>query len=159
MTGVFIGTAWAAVESSEVATQTDLILSSYKHFLGKKLFDHEDSASVYNAEFIVLSHDGQKDPCFTYANKAAQELWKISWSEFIGLPSKFSAAKDEREGRDQLLKDVQQNGFSENGTAIRIDKLGRKFFIENLTVWNLLDGQGGRVGQAATYQDWHYLDE
>ena len=158
MRETFSSTPWEDVQSPDIQKQTDLILSSYEKLLAKKLFETNDAKSLYEADFIVLSHDGKEDPCFTYANLASQELWKINWQAFIGLPSKYSAEPGEREGRDKLLKGVQENGFAEDCTAIRVDSEGRRFFIENLAVWNLLDADGNRIGQAATYQDWRYLD-
>jgi hypothetical protein len=155
---IFPATPWSDIQSPEIQQQTDLILSSYERLLGKRLHDSCDAKSLYEADFIVLSHDGKEEPCFTYANKASQELWCISWNDFIGLPSKYSAEEGERQGRDKLLKGVQENGFAAGCTAIRVDSNGRRFFIENLAVWNLLDDVGNRIGQAATYQDWYYLD-
>jgi hypothetical protein len=47
----------------------------------------------------------------------------------------------------------------DNYSGIRISASGRRFRIENATVWNLADA-GGRIhGQAATFHHWTYLGE
>lgn len=38
--------------------------------------------------------------------------------------------------------------------GLRIAKSGRRFRIENVTVWDLLDENGVLHGQAATYRQW-----
>ena len=39
-----------------------------------------------------------------------------------------------------------------------VSKTGRRFLIENATVWNLLDEAGAPYGQAATFSGWKYVD-
>ena len=158
MANNFSSSPWSEITSPSVSGQSKLIMTSYERLLGKKLLTEEDAESLYDADFIVLAHDGREDPCFTYSNRAAQDLWKLDWHDFIGMPSKYSAEAEEREGRESLLKDVQQKGFAEGCTAIRIDSAGRRFFIENLAAWNLLDEKGNVIGLAATYKDWHYIN-
>ena len=111
---------------------------------------------LYLAEFPVLSHDGGPDPLFTYANKKAQELWEMEWDKFIGLPSKYSADADQRETRDQMLLEAHKNGFFTGYNGMRTTSKGDRFFIKNVTIWNLLKN-GKKVGQAATFTDWKFL--
>lgn len=158
MSEKFSSTAWIEIESSNIQKQTVLILSSYKKLLGKDLLETNDFQSLYEADFIILSHDGKEDPCFTYANRAAQELWKISWDDFIGMPSKYSAEPDQRESRSEMLSEAMQKGYFDSYTGVRISSEGRRFFIESATIFNLIDESGSKVGQAATFKDWQYID-
>jgi hypothetical protein len=52
---------------------------------------------------------------------------------------------------------VQQFGFIDDYSGIRISKGGKRFWIRNATVWNLIDANGARVGQAARFDRWDYL--
>jgi len=41
--------------------------------------------------------------------------------------------------------------------GVRISKHGRRFMIEQATVWNLIDGHGKYCGQAAMFGVWRML--
>ena len=43
-------------------------------------------------------------------------------------------------------------------SGIRISKTGRRFRIEQAIVWNLTDGVGNQLGQAATFDRWTPLE-
>lgn len=49
--------------------------------------------------FCVVVPCGQDgvgwDPVFTYANRAALELWETTWDELVGMPSRKSAAAED----------------------------------------------------------------
>ncbi len=53
---------------------------------------------------------------------------------------------------------VTRKGFIDDYRGIRISKTGRRFLIDNATVWNLLDENGAHYGQAATFSAWKYVD-
>ena len=36
---------------------------------------------------------------------------------------------------------------------------GRRFFIEQACVWNVLDAELKKIGQAASFSRWRWLDE
>ena len=59
-----------------------------------------------------------------------------------------------RDERRRLLDEVGRHGFIENYSGIRISQTGRRFRIQNATVFNLLDHTGHHLGQAATFEDW-----
>ncbi|WP_440107647.1 MEKHLA domain-containing protein [Streptosporangium sp. H16] len=61
---------------------------------------------------------------------------------------------DRREDRRRLLDAVHRDGFATGYRGQRIAKSGRRFWIEDVTMWNLVDGDGVLVGQAATFQRW-----
>lgn len=147
--------AWLAAHAAR-------LLDSYRHWLGKDLIDAgsdpaEAAERLYRAPFVVLSHDTAADPCFTYANLAAQALFEMPWAEIVGLPSRYSAEALVREERERLLRRVAEFGFIDDYRGVRVAKSGRRFQIERATVWNLVDAHGARVGQAATFAAWRPL--
>lgn len=112
---------------------------------------------LYYAPFALLSHGTESDPLFNYANHTAQQLFEMDWEQIIGLPSRFSAEPVAREERDALLARVTADGFIDDYTGVRIASSGRRFLIEQATVWNVADAQGGYRGQAAMFSLWDYL--
>jgi PAS domain-containing protein len=109
---------------------------------------------LYDAPFVVLAHDTAPDPRFTYANRAAQRLFEMPWSELVGLPSRLSAEAPAREERQRLLERVAATGYIDDYSGVRLAKSGRRFRILRATVWNLHDPDGRPLGQAATFADW-----
>ena len=150
-----------------------LLRYSLMHYAKKELLDYftvplppdisdvEIAQAVYEAPFIVLSHDTAPSPIFTYANRAAQSLFEMNWIEFTSLPSSYSAESPNREERARLLATVTQHGFITNYRGKRIAKSGRKFWIEQATVWNLIDLtqpiNQQYAGQAAVFSDWQLV--
>jgi len=64
-----------------------------------------------------------------------------------------------RDERACLLDTVRSRGFIDNYRGIRISRTGRRFLIEQATVWTVLDEGGAIYGQAATFNAWNYLDD
>lgn len=56
--------------------------------------------------------------------------------------------------RDRLLEQTQTQGFSSNYRGVRTSSTGKRFFVENVTIWNVLDEQNQMCGQAAVFS--HY---
>jgi len=136
-----------------------LLSGSFSRLVGRSLFASDGSADpaawLYEeAPFCVLAHDTQADPHFIYANKAAQTCFDYAWDELVGLPSRLSAEAMHREERQRLLDQVSTHGFATNYAGIRISKTGRRFWIEDGTVWQLLDEAGTLHGQAAMFTRW-----
>ncbi len=107
-----------------------------------------------DADFCVLAHNADPDPLFVYANMAAQRCFEYSWGEFIHLPSRLSAEAGDQAERQRVLEAVSRDGYATGYRGLRIAKSGRRFWIEDVTVWNLIDERGVRHGQAATYRRW-----
>jgi hypothetical protein len=99
--------------------------------------------------FVLLAHDTSPDPCFVYANLSAQKRFGYSWSEFVGMPSRLSAAPAERSSRQESMKSVLRDGFVDDYRGVRVTKSGHRFEIERGTIWNLVDSEGHLHGQAA----------
>ncbi len=133
-----------------------LLADSYARLVGASLVPEDKDARwlYHEAPFVVLAHGTDRDPNFIYANEAAQACFEYSWEEFLALPSRLSAEPIERTERQGLLDEVARNGFLSGYLGIRIAKSGRRFLIEDGVVWELIDREGLRQGQAATFRSW-----
>jgi hypothetical protein len=142
-----------------------LLSSSYTRLVGMPLIAdeivrHGDAAAqarwlYQEAALCVLAHDTKADPIFVYANRSAQICFEYEWDEITRLPSRLSAEAPNRTERQRLLDAVTRTGFINNYRGLRIAKSGRRFWIENATVWQLIDETGTLHGQAAMFQNWH----
>ena len=140
-----------------------LLLDSFRHWTGKSLVQQdrsptEQARELFYASFVVLSHDGSIDPLLNYANEAGLHLFALKWEELIALPSRLTAEPLHRDERARLLGRVTEHGYIDDYTGVRISRTGRRFFIEQATVWNVRDEQGAPYGQAATFSRWRFLD-
>lgn len=125
------------------------IFNSYQKWFGMKL--EQDSACV------IVAHDGGADPMLNYGNQAALDLWEFSWEEFIKTPSRYTAEADLRGKREQLLAEVERNGFVEGYEGIRVSKSGKRFWIRNVKIWNVVNQAGSKIGQAATFNQVEFI--
>ncbi|MFM1841432.1 MAG: hypothetical protein RLZZ490_163 [Cyanobacteriota bacterium] len=149
-------------ENQFYADQIQLLRRNYEQLTGKSfgpgnLTGSELAKAIYHAPYVVVSHGTEPDPIFNYANLAAQGLFELSWREFCQLPSRLSAEPPNRTERQQLLDAVTNRGFMAGYEGIRIAKSGRRFWIKDVTVWNLTDDGGIYRGQAAIYSHWQDL--
>lgn len=113
--------------------------------------------ALFEAPFALVSHGLESDPVFNYGNLTALRLFEMTWEEFTRLPSRMSAEPVHRDERQRLMDEVTRNGFIADYRGVRISKLGRRFYIEQATVWNLVDEAGVLKGQAAAFADWRFL--
>lgn len=136
-----------------------ILLDCYEKYYGQALIGRGEgeAARIYEAPFVLVSHDTQADPVFNYGNLTAQKLFEMDWDAFTQLPSRYSAEPLERSERAEFLKEVSENGFSNSYRGIRISASKRRFYIESARVWNLTDQEGNPYGQAATFAEWTYL--
>ncbi len=138
------------------------MLHSYRHWTGRELIPvanspEKCSLELFHQPFIVLSHGTQEDPVLNYGNKAALDLWEATWEEFTSMPSRLTAEPIDREERARLLAQVKHHGYTDTYRGVRISRSGRRFLIEQATVWNIVDENNQYVGQAATFNRWTYL--
>lgn len=134
-----------------------LLLDSHRSLLHRELIESDASPlgrTLYEAPQVVLAHDTAADPVFFYGNLAAQRLFGMDWAELVRTPSRYSAEPLAREERQRLLDLVTAQGYIDNYSGIRIAKTGKRFLIENATVWNLLGPEGQVLGQAAAFGRW-----
>ncbi|VTS02375.1 MEKHLA domain-containing protein [Tuwongella immobilis] len=148
---------------SEVVAYTQLLLDSYEHWLKVPLVDRSGSAQeqahrLFHAPFVAVSHRLSDDPILCYGNQTALNLWQMDFATFTQTPSRFTAEPMHRDERQRLLEATQRDGHIRNYQGIRIASTGRRFRIENVIVWNVLDTHGAVIGQAATFAEWVFLD-
>jgi PAS domain S-box-containing protein len=101
------------------------------------------------APFGLLAHDTAADPVFVYGNRAVQKRFEYDWEELTALPSRLSAEAPNREERQTFLERVTQHGYVDDYRGIRVSKSGKRFWIEDAIVWQLIDEDGQIRGQAA----------
>jgi hypothetical protein len=156
--GRSIETPWLA---PPVLAHLDALLSSYLRLLGQELTPPasllERAAVLWQSPLVLVSHDAEADPTFVYANRTALGLWEMTWAEFTTLKSRESAEPVEQAERERLLHEVEETGFSANYAGIRRTRNGRRFRIEGVTVWEVHDAAGRRLGQAASFDRWTFL--
>ena len=112
---------------------------------------------LFEAPFAVLSHGEGADPCFTYGNRTALELFEASWATLLAMPSRLSAEPVEQAERARLLARVRDRGFIDDYSGVRISHRGRRFLIRAAVVWTLTNEGGSACGQAATFASWCFL--
>jgi MEKHLA domain len=133
----------------------DLLTQSYRRLLGEELVPPEMTAPegvrwLYeSAPFLLLAHNTESDPVFIYGNKAAQQRFEYEWDELTQLPSRLSAATPDRNERSTFIARVTNDGFATNYRGIRIAKSGKRFWIEQARLWQLVDSRGRLQGLAA----------
>lgn len=145
--------------AEDLAGDTRLILANYRRLLGHDLVDAPGIERLFFAPRVVLAAAGTYggDHVFTYANQAALDLFEATWDQLVGLPSSQSAEPAHRDERRRLLDEVGKRGFIRDYSGVRVSRTGRRFRILEATVFNLLDGGGTYVGQAATFTGWEPL--
>ena len=131
---------------------------SLKQFTGKSLLDVlHDVSSISdihsNTRNAVLSHGNQTDPIYNYFNKAALQQFEWPESEIYSLQSRYSAPDGAlRRNRDEAIQSIAQlEQVRILPTAIRQTKSGVQFQLVNVTLWNVYDTDGVRLGQTAWF--------
>ena len=140
------------------------LLNSFRTLTGHDLIDRSPSIEIqaenlFNANFVLVSHDTQPDPIFNYGNQTALDLWEFDWHHFTELPSRLSAEPLAQIHRDRLMLEVKNTGYIQNYRSIRISRTGKRFWVENATIWNVTDNHGNAIGQAATFSKWSPIAE
>ncbi|MEK7299864.1 MAG: MEKHLA domain-containing protein [Nitrospirota bacterium] len=142
-----------------VVTWSQLLLDSFRRWTGKDLLPRtgspeEQAQALFAAPFVVVSHDTQADPILNYGNQQALDLWELSWAQLTSTPSRLTAESMNRDERARMLAVAEKQGYYSGYRGIRISSTGKRFLVEDATVWNVVDGKGIRVGQAATFACW-----
>ena len=145
-----------------LAAHVERLVSCLCHWTGRCLVDarlspEEQARRVFEAPFVVLSHNTDADPILNYANRTGLELFELNWQELLVTPSRRTAEPVHRSERARLLAEVATRGYIDNYRGVRISKKGRRFKIDQALVWNLFDAHGAPYGQAATFCAWHFL--
>lgn len=142
-----------------VVEWTQRLLDSYRHWTGQDLISrntdpYEQSHLLFESPFVVVSHGLEKDPILNYGNRAALGLWEMDWEELTHTPSRHTAEPLNRAERARMLARATQRGYIDDYQGVRISKTGNRFLVKGATVWNVLDPNGRKLGQAATFSKW-----
>jgi hypothetical protein len=132
-----------------------LLVESYKRLTGKLLLPDVSPADVaevlWRAPFAIVAHGTQTDPLFFYGNEYALRWFEMGFEDFTRLPSRLSAEPVNQQAREQALRQVAAQGYVDGYAGMRIARSGRRFMIEQCTIWNLTDAAGMAHGQAACF--------
>ena len=114
--------------------QARLILDSYRHFLGVELIertgtDAGDAEALFDAPFVVVSHDTSADPILNFGNREALKLWEANLADLLKMPSRLTAEPMAREERARMLESTKSQGYIDDYSGVRISTTGRRFFI------------------------------
>ncbi len=137
------------------------LAESYRRFTGRELIGAASpeglAHTLEEAPFVVLSHGCEADPVLNYGNRSARNLWEMEWETLVRTPSRLTAEAPDREARARLLAQVAEAGYADGYSGVRISATGRRFRIEQATIWNVVDGEGRLWGQAAAFARWVFL--
>jgi MEKHLA domain len=142
-----------------MAQHVQRLMQSFEHWLGKPLLpvsaDPDAMAqALFYAPFVVVSHGIEPDPILNYGNQQALHLWEMDWSQFTQTPSRCTAEPIAQAERSRLLQQAKKHGFISNYQGIRISSTGKRFWIREAIIWDVLDKTGVQCGQAATFDRW-----
>lgn len=135
--------------------QAQRLITSFQHWTGKPLI--ETPEALFEAPFVVVSHGTESDPIFNYANRQALDLWEMDWDTFTQLPSRYSAEPISQEERSRLLAQAKAQGYISDYRGVRISSTGKRFWIEDVILWTVLDELNQPCGQAATFSSWKFI--
>ena len=116
---------------------------------GKALVD-----ALWRMPQVLVAHGLGDDPLFNYGNAAALALFEMTWAQFIATPSRASAEASNQAARARVMADVASRGYTTGYRGLRVSRTGQRFWIEDTTIWNVLDADGRYCGQAATFAHW-----
>ncbi|XHX80476.1 MAG: MEKHLA domain-containing protein [Stenomitos frigidus ULC029] len=145
-----------------VSRHSQRLVRSFQHWLDRPLLDVQGAPTaiaeaLFNALFVVVSHGTEADPLLNYGNQAALALWEMDWAQFTQTPSRLTAEPIEQAERDRLLAQAKANGYISYYQGIRISSTGQRFWIQAVVIWDVLDEQKQRCGQAARFDQWEFV--
>lgn len=138
---------------------TQRMLDSFRRFVGYDLIPRDsdpehEAKTLFEASFVVVSHGIQDDPILNYGNRMALILWETDAATLTSMPSRLTAEPVHRDERAVLMARAARDGYVDDYRGVRISSTGKRFLIEQAIVWNVVDAEGLRVGQAATFSHW-----
>ena len=141
---------------------SQLLLNSFRHWTGRELLERVgdqdyQAHALFQCPFAVISHGMEEDPLLNYGNQVALELWEMTWENLTRTPSRLTAESTNRAEREWMLEQARTRGYLDTYQGVRITATGRRFLVENALIWNVVDAEGKRVGQAATFLQWTWL--
>jgi len=147
----------AAIEWSK------LVLNSFRRWTGRELLERAgdplcQAHALFLSPFVVVSHGADEDPLLNYGNQMALDLWELPWDQFVQTPSRLTAEPINQAEREWMLEQAKVRGYLDNYRGVRITSTGDRFLVDNARIWNVVDEQGQRVGQAASFAQWTWLN-
>lgn len=141
---------------------TQWLLDSYWHWTSRELIERigepdVQACQLFQAPFVVVSHGAEADPLLNYGNQRAVDLWELTWDQLVQTPSRLTAEPINRAEREGMLAQAKTRGYLDTYRGVRISSTGRRFLVENALIWNVVNAEGQRVGQAATFSQWTWL--
>jgi hypothetical protein len=142
-----------------IVSWSQLLLDSFRHWMGEDLLERggspaEQAQALFEAPFVVISHGTESEPILNYGNQAALELWEMTWEQLTSTPSRQTAEPQNRQERARMLALAEEQGYCSGYGGIRVSASGKRFLVMGASVWNVLDHQSRRIGQAATFSRW-----
>ena len=144
-----------AIVETAAGPRVAVLLASFARLTGAPLA--ADSAALWALPKAVLAHDGAAEPRFIYGNACALGLFRMAAADFIGMPSHLSAEPGERAQRAAMFAQLEAADIVRRYTGVRIAADGARFAIRDAVIWNLVDANGTRHGQAALLPLWTWL--
>ncbi|UJP05022.1 MAG: MEKHLA domain-containing protein [Nitrosomonas sp.] len=147
----------------DVTRWCQYLLDSYRYWIKQDLITRsgtltEQSERLFHSPLVIASHGTESDPLLNYGNQAALDLWIMDWEQFTRTPSRFTAEPAKREARDRMLAQVKTRGYISDYSGIRISSTGRRFFVDQITIWNIRNSDGTVIGQGAAFSTWKFLN-
>lgn len=154
-----ISQAWT---DPAVIEWSQLLLNSFRRWTGRELLERVgdpayQAHALFLFPFVVVSHGAEGDPLLNYGNQMALDLWELPWDQFVQTPSRLTAEPINRAEREWMLEQAKVRGYLDTYRGVRITSTGRRFLVDNARIWNVVDAQGQRVGQAASFSHWTWL--
>lgn len=150
----------------DVVLQLMAICQSYKKQYGEYLMEasfDQLAEAMYKAPFVCLAHnkfeEGVDDPVFTYANRAALEMFEGTWDTLVGIPSRLSTEEGSaREERQQLLEQAANGGMIKDYQGWRRSLKGKRFKLKGCKLFNVHELDGTLWGQSAVFTQYELED-
>ena len=155
--------ATAPWQQPAIIRHSQNLIQSFQQWTGESLLPLQNTSpqniahKLFIAPFVLLSHGMEADPVLNYGNQTALELWEMTWTELTQMPSRCTAEPNARAERGRLLSQASQQGYLEGYRGVRVTKSGRRFLIEDALIWDILDRNSHKCGQAAKFSQWQWL--
>jgi len=139
-------------------TRATVILDSFRRCVGRELIDRsgdaaEDARRLFDLPLAVLAHDTAPQPLLDWANQAAARAFDATPESLLGKLSSATAPPDATADRHQLFEILARRGFVTGYSGVRISFTGRRFIIDDVTVFALVDEAGRPAGHAAVIRE------
>ncbi len=120
------------MDTAQLTAHLHLLHSSFRHYVGRDLAglawqDVSTAHMLDAAPFVLLSHNTDADPLFTYGNQKALEVFEMDWETLTQLPSRYSAEALVREEREHLLQTVARQGYIDDYAGCAFPAAGGVF--------------------------------